>query len=97
MKAILEALYGGRILPFETIIPESPEYKQLNQKIIERTEQWQKKLSETDYDLFEEFLELCHDSWAMETTAAFVYGFRLGAALLVEVLTDREELFLSRD
>jgi hypothetical protein len=97
MKTILEALYGGRILPFETIIPENPEYKQLGQEIIDITKKWQEKLSETDYKLFEDFLELCNDSWAMETAASFVYGFRLGAALLVEVLADREELLLPKD
>jgi hypothetical protein len=51
-----------------------------------------KKLGEEDSKLLDTIFDLCHAAESMEITASFEYGFRLGAALMVEVLADREEL-----
>jgi hypothetical protein len=40
MKSILEALYGGWILPVEMNTPKDPEYRQINQKTDELKEGW---------------------------------------------------------
>jgi hypothetical protein len=49
MKSILEALYGGWILPVEMNIPKDPEYWQTNQKMDELKEglqkNWEKKIA----------------------------------------------------
>jgi hypothetical protein len=92
MKTILEALFEGELSPSGMITPESPEYHQLNSEIVHLTETWQNKLPEDDYELLEELLELINKSNMMEAAASFTYGFRLCAALLVEVLADRKEL-----
>jgi hypothetical protein len=97
MKSILEALYGGWLLPVEMNTPKDPEYRQINQKIDELKEGWQKKLGEEDGKLLDTILDLCHVADSMEVRSSFEYSFRLGAALMVEVLAGREELVRPKD
>jgi hypothetical protein len=92
MKSILEALFEGELSPAGMIIPDTPEYHQVNNEIINLTETWKQKLSEADYQLLDELLELINKSNMMEAAASFSYGFRLCAALLLEVVADRGEL-----
>jgi hypothetical protein len=77
--------------------PKDPEYRQINQKIDELKEGWQKKLGEEDGKLLDTILDLCHVADSMEVRSSFEYGFRLGAALMVEVLAGREELVRPKD
>jgi hypothetical protein len=92
MKSILEALFEGELSSAGKIIPETTEYHQVNGEIVNLTETWKQKLSEADYQSFEEFLELINKSNMMEAAASFIYGFKLCAALLLEVVADRGEL-----
>jgi ATP-dependent protease ClpP protease subunit len=92
MKSILEALFEGELSPAGMITPDTPEYHQVNNEIVQLTQTWQKKLPENDYQSLEELLELINQSNMMEAAASFSYGFRLCVALLVDALTDRGEL-----
>jgi len=92
MKTILEELYDGRILPLERIVPQSPEYRQLDQKISDLSERWREKLSTEDYQSLEALLELHCASGLLEASAAFGYGFKLGALIMLEVLGGKGEL-----
>ena len=97
MKSILEELYASNIYPDELIIPKDPEYHPLSQKISDILEMWEKKLSENDYNQLETLLELCSQLNSMEASESFIYGFRLGALIMTEVLTGKEELVRERD
>jgi hypothetical protein len=92
MKPILEELYAGQISPDELIVPKDPQYRPLNQKISDALKTWCEKLSETDYQQLEALLDLRSQTDAMEATAAFAHGFKLGALIMIEVLTGREEV-----
>jgi hypothetical protein len=90
--SILEALYGGWIFPAEMSTPQNPEYRQINRKIDELKEEWQKKLGEEDGQLLETILDLCCEADSLVGCSSFECGFQLGAALMVEILAGREEL-----
>lgn len=92
MKTILEELYEGRIYPNELIIPKDPEYHPLNQKISDTIGLWKRKLSEEDYEQLEELLDLHSQSNSMYSASSFMYGFKLGANIMIEVLTGKGEL-----
>lgn len=92
MKSILEELHDGRIFPAELILPKDPQYRPLSQKISDAMKTWREKLSETDYQRLEALMNLHSQSDAMEATAAFAHGFKLGALIMMEVLEDREEV-----
>jgi hypothetical protein len=97
MKTILEELYNGHILPAELIVPQNSEYRPLNRKISDIKETWQKKLSVDDYKSLETLLELYCQSSALEASASFGYGFKLGAMLMLEVLSGKGELFCEEE
>jgi hypothetical protein len=92
MKPILEELHAGNISPDELTVPKDPQYRRINQKISDEMESWREKLSETDYQQLEELLDLRSQSDALEATAAFTHGFKLGALIMIEVLNGREEV-----
>ena len=92
MKSILEALFEGELSPAGMITPETTEYHQVNSEIVNLTETWKQELPEEDYESLEELLELINESNMMEAAASFSYGFKLCAALLLEVVADRGEL-----
>ncbi|MCQ1530410.1 DUF6809 family protein [Lutispora saccharofermentans] len=89
MKAILEELYNGNIYPAELIVPKAPRYRQINKEIYEMLKAWENKLPEGDYKLLEELLDLHCQSSSMEAFASFVYGFRLGAMIMLDVLNEK--------
>jgi len=97
MKTILEELFDGNIYPDELIISKDPEYRPLNQKISDTIGLWKKKLSEEDYEQLEDLLDLRSQSDSMHAAASFMYGFKLGAIIIFEVLTGKGEIVRSRD
>lgn len=92
MKSILELLYDGEIYLDELIVPKNSKSHEINQKITDALDTWKKKLSEDDFKQLEALLELrsCVDS--MDATFSFVYGFKLGVVIMIEVLNGKEEL-----
>lgn len=92
MNSILEALYRGQLNPDETIVPSHPEYRPLSRQIGAMTEQWRNRLGEETFRELEEYFDLCDSVDSMHVEAAFIHGFRLGANMIIEVMSKREEL-----
>lgn len=97
MKTILEELYDGNIHPEELSFPKASEYRPLIKRISDTLEMWKKKLSEDDYNQLENLLDLHSQSSSMEAFESFLYGFRLGALIMIEVLTGKEKLVRGED
>ncbi|MCD9020583.1 DUF6809 family protein [Cohnella silvisoli] len=92
MESILEALYRGQLHPDETIVPSHPEYRRLGRQIGAMTEKWRKELSDEMFRELEEYSDLCVSLNSLHVEAAFIHGFRLGANMIIEVMSKREEL-----
>jgi hypothetical protein len=92
MKTILEELYLGNIYPNELIIPKDPKYLPLNKKMFDSLELWKKKLSAEDCSQLECLLDLRTELSSMENSASFIYGFKLGSWVMMEVLAEKEEM-----
>lgn len=92
MKSILEELYGGNIYPDALIISKDPEYRTVIKKISDMLAVWKKKLSEDDYNQFRSLLDLHSEASSMEASESFMYGFRLGTLIMIEVFSGKEEL-----
>lgn len=97
MKSILEELYHGNLCLDEGLVPDDPEYRALNQQIIESLDNWKKKLPEGDFNGLESLLGLQCRTDSMEATVAFQSGFKLGALIMLEVLSGKEGLVRGRD
>ncbi|CAH1217425.1 hypothetical protein PAECIP111893_04276 [Paenibacillus plantiphilus] len=91
MNSILGALYRGQLNPDETIVPSDPEYRPLNRQIAAIRDQLKNRLSEQDFCKLEEMFCLRDKSDGLYMEAAFLHGFKLGAAMQIEVMIDREE------
>ena len=92
MESILEALYRGQLHPEEIIVPTHPEYRSLSRQLGAMTEKWRKELSDEMFHELEKYSDLCVSVNSLHGEAAFVHGFRLGANMIIEVMSKREEL-----
>lgn len=90
MSSILEQLYFGEIRPEEVIVPKNPEYRSINEKISNSMEHLKIKLSENDIILLEEIIDLFGKSSSIYSTEVFIYGFKMGALMITEVVANRE-------
>lgn len=90
MTAILEVLYRGKLQPDMTIVPSHPEYRSICRQVAAETQQWRERLGEDVFRELEEYLDLCNNLDSMHVEAAFHHGFKLGANLLIEVMSNRE-------
>ncbi|ASA23327.1 DUF6809 family protein [Paenibacillus donghaensis] len=92
MGTLLEQLYHGNLCPDQNVTSGDPQYRLLSRKTSEAIEAWRKKHSEEEFDELEALLDLYGQTHGMELTSSFTNGFRLGAGILVEVLTGKDEL-----
>ncbi|MEK4047597.1 DUF6809 family protein [Paenibacillus sp. FSL H8-0048] len=92
MKSLLEKLYHGHLHPSENVIPSDPQYTELCQQTSEIIETWKRRLTEEEFQQLEALLDLNAQTHGMELSSIFKYGFRLGAGIMVEVLTGEEDL-----
>lgn len=53
---------------------------------------WRNKLSEHDFQEFEELLDLRSQVDSMHAEASFMYGFKLTSWIMIEVMTGKKEL-----
>ncbi|WFR58805.1 hypothetical protein QA584_06920 [Anaerocolumna sp. AGMB13025] len=97
MKSILQAIYNGTINPSEFILSEDPEYRSANQKIGEIKTYLKDRLSEEDCMKFTELDDLFNQVISMDSESSFCYGFKLGTLLMIEVLTEKENIIKKID
>ncbi len=88
MKSTLKSLFDDGICPFEDIVPRDPQYRAINQKISGEKRYFIGKMSPDDTRRFEELEKLYSESTSIYACDCFIYGFRLGASLMIEVLID---------
>lgn len=88
MTTILEALYHGKLQPNMTIVPSHPEYRSAYKQVTAETQQWRERLGEVVFRELEEYLDLCDSVNSMYVEAAFHQGFKLGANLLIETVSN---------
>ena len=82
---ILEDLWSGRFYPAETVVPTSPEYREVNQEISKKMECLQTQLPQEQFTLVEQVLEQTALAHSMELESQFCFGFAAGMRLQQEV------------
>lgn len=88
---ILEDFFNNGIYPFEEIVPKDSEYKRLGQKISQERTYFESILSDKDIKRMEEYDNLFVERATIDCRENFVYGFRLGALLMVDVFLNSEK------
>lgn len=85
MPTLIESLYYGNLAPEGQVVPRDPEYRQMCSEMSEAMETWKEKLSGEEFTELEALIDLQQEIQGLELTATFTYGFKLGAALMIEV------------
>jgi len=83
MASVLEDLYFGRIHPCERC--SSQEEQQLTEELAECYERLLETMTEAQREHFEKFKECLQEIRMLAERDMFMYGFRLGIRLAVEV------------
>ncbi len=93
--SLLTDFYYGRIMPIDDLGKSDPKSKPYLDEIEAEKERWlKKKLSEEAYEEFDEIIQpLYYDAGTSWEQKGFSYGFRLGAMMMIEILTGNENLF----
>ena len=86
MKGTIEELWRGNIIPYEDSRTNSKEMKELLGYIARHHEDLEKSFTDEQKEIFEKF----HDCWSeyasLTEEAIFVYAFKLGGRLMLEIL-----------
>ena len=92
MKSVLEQLYDGEFYPAEQVNVRTEGYQQMRREHYSHYEDFIEQLKTLNPPLDERFIEIMDeqlDALPLETAETFIFGFRLGAKIILEVLEDR--------
>ena len=92
MKSVLEQLYDGEIYPAEQVNDRTEGYQKMRREHYSHYEDFIEQLKAFNPPLSERFIEIMDeqlDALPLETAETFIFGFRLGAKIILEVLEDR--------
>ncbi|MCL2343404.1 MAG: hypothetical protein FWC62_05865 [Firmicutes bacterium] len=90
--SILEALFNGKIIPWERRGIQTPEYKELRKKIETGRQYFTEKMSSDDYLRFQELEALYSDADSEEEINVYAHGFTLGVLLMVEAMSKIKDI-----
>ncbi|MDE8735103.1 hypothetical protein P0G10_18565 [Eubacteriales bacterium DFI.9.88] len=86
MNTYINALYNGTLYPAEQVCPRTEEYLTVLHNLSDLHGSFEKMLTPPLKNAFEAFLNEQHNRISMEIQAAFTYGYKLGANLMIETL-----------
>ena len=90
--SIMEALFDGRIIPWERRATITAERKAILQNIESEKRYFIEKMSLDDCQRFQKFEDLLSSDSRCEDVDIYTHGFTLGALLMLEVLTKKEAI-----
>ena len=86
MRSILEELWYGNICPSDDCRPSTKEAKELMGYIADHHDRLSATLSETQKDILERFNDCYTELTDIHEREIFVFAFRLGARMAIEVM-----------
>ena len=89
-KSIIEALYNGKIAPWERRFMHTPERDKLEERIEAEKNYFQGKMSEDDWAHFAKLEELLGNTSAYEDIDSYLHGFTLGALIMLEIMEKKD-------
>lgn len=88
MPKLLEELWYGNIYVSDQIKHHSAEVKELLRLTDKQRTGLTDVLTEEQKTLFEKYDDLLHELYALYERETFIYGFKMGARLLTEVMIE---------
>jgi hypothetical protein len=85
---MLEKLYYGEIYRNEEVLPRGEEFEQVNRKVSNLEDDFISKLDKAEFRLYDELLTTRNERDSYYYLETFIEGFRIGARMMMEVLSD---------
>ena len=89
MKSILQELYNGDLCPVAQILSKNIAYREIGRKIADEMDAWKKRLTEEEFKQLQNLIDLRVQTIEMDLAASFEHGFKLGASLIMEVMSEQ--------
>ena len=90
---LLDKLWKGDIAPSERYIRPGSEYKRKSKAFCDAAERLQEQLSPEGKSLWEDVDRLKADMAMLSEEDIFIYGFRMGARMILDVVGDYKGQF----
>ena len=87
---ILEDLYVGDVRPGERSFKRNSQYGRALEESSDAADRLIAVLPEEQKKLFEEYMDAQREVMVLTDAETFIYGFRLGAKIMMDVLMDGE-------
>lgn len=87
---ILEELYIGNVRPGERSFRRNSQYGRALSASADAADKLIAALSDEQKKLFEEYMDAQREVMVITDMETFIYGFRIGAKIMLDVLTDGE-------
>ena len=91
MKSILEELWYGNICPETDSRTTTPEMKQLMEYMARHHDSLMETMTDEQKDIFERFDDCWSEYASLAEKSIFIYAFKLGMQLAIEVLISDED------
>ena len=88
---ILEDLWFGNISPWERPFKKDSTYAELLALVIRHQDDLLGRLNDEEKEIFEKFSECSTEMHDLTEREAFVKGFKLGAKIIIEVMTTESD------
>ncbi len=88
MKRMLEKLYYGEIYRNEDALPRGEGVNQINKRLNKLEDEFISRLSKDEFKLFDELSTTHNERDSYYYAETFIEGFRIGARMMMEVLSD---------
>ena len=85
---ILEDLYLGDIRPNERFFKRNSQYAKALDEVVKVGDELTASLNERAKKLFEDFMDAQREVTVLTDCETFCYAFKLGAKIMLDVLTD---------
>ncbi len=94
---VLKELYRGNITPTERPVRPGSDYKKASAEICEQIGRFLETLSPEGKKQWETISDLQNDMAFWGEEDAFIYGFRLGARMMMDVVGEYQGLLIGED
>ncbi len=85
---ILEDLYLGDIRPNERFFKRNSQYAKALDEAVKVGDALTAKLNEEEKELYEDYMDAQREVTVLTDCETFCYAFKLGAKIMLDVLTD---------
>ena len=87
---ILEDLYVGDVRPNERFFKRNSQYAKALDEVVKVGDALTASLNEEEKKLFEDYMDAQREVTVLTDCETFCYAFKLGAKIMLDVLTDGE-------